>query len=220
MLTAIIVAAGSSTRFGPDKLFVDLGGKPVVQRAVEAFQRCAGVEEILVVARAANRERIVQLFGETPKVKGVIPGGERRQDSVRAGLAEVESEFVAVHDAARALILPQEIERVFAAARRFGAAALAAEVTETLKRADREGLVVESVRREDLFVMQTPQIFRTQSLRRAYGKVGHETMTDEVSAMQLIGEPVRLVRAEEPNFKITFPADLALARLVVTQRVA
>ena len=136
MLTAIIVAAGSSQRMGFDKLFALLGDKPVVAHAIDAFEQTASVDEIVLVgAQRTIRELqdIVRNQGFA-KVRKVIAGGERRQDSVRAGLAETRAEFVAVHDAARPLVRPKQIEQVFEVARQCGAAALAEPVKDTLKR--------------------------------------------------------------------------------------
>lgn len=220
MLTAIIVAAGSSTRAGFDKLFAKIGGRPVIQYSLAAFEYAGCVNEIIVVGREATPIRGLIASANFAKVRAVVRGGERRQDSVQAGLNETNSEFVAVHDAARPLITPREIERVFSAAREHGAATLAAAIAETLKIADTAGCVIGSVDRQNVFAMQTPQIFRRQLLVDAYDRVSKNllTITDEVSAIELAGGKVVIVSAEDHNLKITFASDLPLAEFILQQR--
>src|SRR4051812_33858480 len=199
MLSAIIVAAGSSQRMGFDKLFALLNDKPVVAHTLSAFESADCVDEIIVVGksdRVGELEELVRQSGFR-KVAKVIAGGEQRQDSVRRGLEQDGSsaEYVAVHDAARPLITPEQIARVLTAAREHGAAALAEPVTDTLKRADENGVVTGGVPREGLFAMQTPQIFERDLLRAAYQTVVEKklTVTDEVSAVEHHGGKVVLV---------------------------
>src|SRR5207248_8838802 len=155
MLSAIIVAAGSSTRAGFDKLFAPLAGRPVIEHSIRAFERAQCVDEVIVVSRQAILPSLRALTGQFRKVRAVVQGGERRQDSVRAGLDAVSNtDFIAVHDAARPLITAKEIERVFAAAAKHGAAALAAPVGETLKLADRNQWRIGSIDREKVVAMQ------------------------------------------------------------------
>jgi 2-C-methyl-D-erythritol 4-phosphate cytidylyltransferase len=221
MLSAIIVAAGSSTRAGFDKLSAPLAGRPVIEHSIRAFERAQCVDEIIVVGRGAILDLLRGLTGRFQKVRAIVQGGERRQDSVRAGLKAVSNmDFVAVHDAARPLITAQEIERVFAAAVEHGAAALAAPVGETLKIADRNQCVIRSIDRENVFAMQTPQIFARDLLMKAYDRVAKDSLaiTDEVSAVQHAGGDAIIVRAEDHNPKITFPNDLAIAELILQMR--
>jgi 2-C-methyl-D-erythritol 4-phosphate cytidylyltransferase len=224
MLSAIIVAAGSSTRAGFDKLLAKIGGRSVIQHAVAAFENAECVTGIIVVCR--DTESMRDLIGPAhfTKVRAVVRGGERRQDSVRAGLKELteNSEFVAVHDAARPLIAPREIERVFSAARQHGAAVLAAPITDTLKFADANQVVSGSIERQNVFAMQTPQIFRCELLVEAYQRVTENslTITDEVSAIEYTGGKVVIVPAEDHNLKITFASDLPVAEFILEQRTS
>ncbi len=221
MLSAIIVAAGSSRRAGFDKLSAPLAGRPVIEHSIRAFERTQCVDEIIVVGRGAILDLLRGLTGRFQKVRAIVQGGERRQDSVRAGLKAVSNmDFVAVHDAARPLITGKEIERVFAAAVEHGAAALAAPVGETLKIADRNQCVIRSIDRENVFAMQTPQIFARDLLVEAYDRVAKDSLaiTDEVSAVQHAGGHAIIVRAEDHNPKITFPNDLAIAELILRMR--
>jgi 2-C-methyl-D-erythritol 4-phosphate cytidylyltransferase len=224
MLSAIIVAAGSSQRMGFDKLLALLGDKPVLAHALEAFERTKSVGEIIVVARTDRVAEFQELVreGAFQKVRDVIAGGSRRQDSVVAGLARLnpETRYVAVHDAARPLVLPEQIEQVFSFARQHGAAALAEPITDTLKRADESRFVSGGVVREGLYAMQTPQIFARDLLEAAYAGVAGKNLsiTDEVSAVEHLGAKVLLVPNDDFNFKITYPRDLVLAQSVLTRR--
>jgi 2-C-methyl-D-erythritol 4-phosphate cytidylyltransferase len=224
MLTAIIVAAGSSQRMGFDKLFALLDGKPVFFHSIDAFERTKSVSEIIVVGRKdrlGELEAIVRLH-KWKKVREIVGGGVHRQDSVRAGLARVSgsAEYLAVHDAARPLVTPEQIERVFDLCREHGGAALAEPITDTVKRATEEGFVCASIERDQLYAMQTPQIFSRAQLEQAYEAIAARkiSITDEVSALEHLGHKVILVPNEEYNFKITYPADLPLAEFVIRQR--
>ena len=224
MLSAIIVAAGSSQRMGFDKLLALLGDKPVLAHTIDAFEQTGSVDEIILVARAERVSEFEELVRQTgfKKVRHILPGGEQRQDSVRAGLERLAtaSRFVAVHDGARPLVTPDQIERVFSCAREHGAAALAEPITDTVKRADADHAVVGGVSRENLYAMQTPQIFARELLERAYAAVVADNLsiTDEVSAVEHLGEKVRLVPNEEWNVKITYPRDLVLAQAAIGRR--
>jgi 2-C-methyl-D-erythritol 4-phosphate cytidylyltransferase len=224
MLTAVIVAGGSSQRMGFDKLLALLGDKPVLAHTIEAFERTDSVREIILVARGERVGEFEELVRQNnfKKVRSVVPGGEHRQDSVRAGLGKIgtDAKFVAVHDAARPLVTPDQIERVFALAREHGAAALAAPITDTLKRADENHFVTDGVPRENLYAMQTPQIFERALLERAYADVAanNRSVTDEVSAVEHVGAKVLLVPNDEWNVKITYPRDLLLAQAALARR--
>ena len=223
MLTAIIVAGGSSSRMGFDKTFALLGDRPIIAHTVAAFEATSSVQHIIVVGRVDRVPELRELIAQQQfkKVRHVIPGGIRRQDSVSNGLKGMpQTDYVSIHDAARPLVLPSQIEQVFASARIHGAAALAAPVIDTLKRADAEGIVSGSVDRDGLYAMQTPQIFSRELLLSAYARIVDEklSITDEVSAIERFGGNVALVTNNDPNFKITFPSDLALAELVLRLR--
>lgn len=226
MLTAIIVGAGSSERMGLDKLFALLGGKPVIAHTLNAFERTDCVDEIILVGRAERLPELQELVrsAELRKVRHVVAGGLQRQDSVRAGLNLLApgARYVAVHDAARPLITPKQIGRVFADCRVHGAAALAEPITDTLKRGDENCFVCGGVDRAGLYAMQTPQIFSRDLLIKAYDAAAAEklSITDEVSAVEHLGAKVLLVPSEEFNLKITYPRDLLLAQSFLNRRSA
>jgi 2-C-methyl-D-erythritol 4-phosphate cytidylyltransferase len=221
MLTAIIVAAGSSRRMGFDKLSAPVAGKPVIEHTIDAFERANYVADIIVVTREdrlAEFEKLTQ-----GKVREVIAGGEHRQDSVRAGLQRLDpqTKYIAVHDAARPLVTPEQIERVFAECQQHGAAVLAEPVSDTLKRADKTLQVTGSVDRHQLYIMQTPQVFERKLLEEAYAAVLAKKLriTDEASAVEHLGRKVVLVPNEDSNFKITYERDLPLAEFILRQRL-
>ncbi len=224
MLTAIIVAAGSSRRMGSDKLFEIMAGKPVIAHTIDAFELADSVGEIIVVTRddRCNEIRKLTCNQSFKKVRAIITGGERRQDSVRAGLENLrrDARYIAVHDAARPLVRPEQIERVFEQCRVHGAAALAEPINDTLKRADIDLVVTDSVDRHQLYAMQTPQIFERAWIEEAYRDVYAKkvSVTDEVSAVERLGRKVFLVPNDDFNFKITYPRDLPLAEFVLNQR--
>lgn len=207
---AVIVAAGSSRRMGFDKLAAEIRGVSVLRRSVDAFMATPEVTCVIVVAPA---DRFESLGTDFPKPLLRAEGGSERQNSVENGLALVEDELVAIHDGARPLVSPQTISACIAAADSFEAAALARQVTETLKRSDEQSFSKESLSRDHLWFMETPQIFRTKLVRDAYAEVRAKglTVTDEVSALEAIGVRTKLIPSPTPNLKITVPADIELA---------
>jgi 2-C-methyl-D-erythritol 4-phosphate cytidylyltransferase len=224
MFSAIIVAGGSSQRMGFDKLFAAIAGEAVIAHSIRAFERATSVSEIIVVAREQSHDQIgkISLGAGFEKVRAIIRGGERRQDSVRAGLDRIDhdSQYVGVHDAARPLITPEQIERAFEQCRVHGAAALAQPVNDTLKRTDADLFVVGSVDRHQLCAMQTPQIFARKLIEDAYRAVYAENVlvTDEVSAVERLGHKIAVVFNDQFNFKITYARDLPVADFILRDR--
>jgi 2-C-methyl-D-erythritol 4-phosphate cytidylyltransferase len=225
MLSAIIVAGGSSQRMGFDKLFAVIAGEPVIAHAIRAFDRATSISEIVVVAREQRHDEITKIISCAgfKKIRAIVAGGERRQDSVRAGLDRIDrdAQYVGVHDAARPLITPEQIERAFEQCRAHGAVALAQRVNDTLKRADADLLVVDSVDRHELCAMQTPQIFDRKLIEDAYRALYAENVlvTDEVSAVERLGHKIALILDDDFNFKITYPRDLPVADFILRDRV-
>lgn len=215
MTAAIIVASGSSQRMGFDKLLAPLAGKPVLRRTIEAFLAAGDIRQLIVVC---PEERWKQL-GITDERITRVDGGETRQNSVNAGLEVVREgiEWVAIHDGARPLVRPADIEDCIAAAMDHGAASLAKPATETMMRADDQGFSTKPVDREQLWCMETPQVFRLEQLRKAALHArGHGiSCTDEVTAVQAVGVRVKFLEPAGPNLKITTPSDLALAEALL-----
>jgi 2-C-methyl-D-erythritol 4-phosphate cytidylyltransferase len=220
MTSAIIVAAGSSKRMGFNKLLAPLAGQPVLRRTLSAFQRCTAIDEIIVVASEGLRMEVgVWHASGLDKVVKVIPGGAERHLSVHAGLLALNPacDIVAVHDGARPLISVNQISRCVEAAKTQNAVACARPMTETLKRCDSDGRITASIDRANAWIMETPQVFKRDLLVRAYDAVIRDRIlvTDEVSAVQHLNEPVFVIENAEPNPKITFPADIVLAQRFV-----
>ncbi len=205
---AIIVASGSSRRMGFDKLAALIDGNPILWHSVRAFSSNSSITQVVVVTPPERFEWLSDLGEKLHRVDG----GKERSDSVNAGLAALNPDIthVAIHDGARPLVSPQSITATFETAQKTGAAALARRVTETLKRSSPEGITTESVSRENLWIMETPQIFSRVLIKQAYQKVasGDAQITDEVSALQLLGQGTTLVENAQPNPKITVQADL------------
>jgi len=216
--TAILVAAGSSRRMGMDKLAWPLAGVPVLRRTLDAFLAADSIAAIVVVC---PEERWHLLGGpDFPKPVTRVDGGLKRQDSVANGLAAIlpPTRYVAVHDGARPLVAPEDIDRCVAAAIEHRAATLASRVTETMQRSDSDDFCAEPVSRDHLWRMETPQVFETALLRETLAAVTvlGLVLTDEVSAVQASGARVKFVASRHPNLKITTPADLALAEALLS----
>lgn len=214
-VTAIIAAAGSGSRLGESipKQFLEIGGRSIVQRAVDAFQAAPRVTDVIVVTRAEAVEPLrASLSGAKPI--SVVPGGATRQASVANGLDAVatSASYVLVHDAARPFVSVDVIDRVLDAAIAHGAAIAALPATDTIKRVD-GGRILETIPRETIVLAQTPQGFRRDVLASAValGRSGVDG-TDEAALAERAGHPVHVVEGDAANVKITTPGDLARAR--------
>lgn len=220
MTSAIIVAAGSSRRMGFNKLLAPLAGEPVLRRTLGVFQVCDAIDEIIVVTSDALRPEINSWRSTgLGKITQIITGGAERHLSVHAGLQALNSacQIVAVHDGARPLISVAQITRCVEAAATKAAVACARPMTETLKRCDTTGRIIDSIDRANAWIMETPQVFQRTLLVQAYDAVLRDALhvTDEVSAVQHLGASVHVVENFELNPKITFPADILLAQRFV-----
>jgi 2-C-methyl-D-erythritol 4-phosphate cytidylyltransferase len=201
---------------GFDKLAAKLDGISVLRRTLEAFLTAKSIDSIVVVCPAERWQLLDGL--KFQKIVIRCDGGATRQQSVVAGLSMTHAQFVAVHDGARPLISAAEIDRCVAAAVADNAAALAQRVTETLHRSDADDFTLNSVSRDHLWRMETPQVIASDILMKAYAAVAAQqfTVTDEVSALAAIGVPVRFIESLQPNLKITTPADLRLAAALLS----
>ena len=216
---AVIVAAGTASRMGGiDKVMAPLGGEPMILRTVRAFQNCASVQEIVIVTREDLLMQISDLCHGFDKVRAVVVGGSSRQESVHLGLNALSEdvELAAIQDGARPLITEEVIERVIRAADHFGAAIPAVPVKDTIKVAP-AGLVQSMPDRKSLQAVQTPQVFEFDLLRAAM-KHASETgaeVTDDSSAVELLGMTVKVVEGDERNIKVTTPLDLTIAEVLL-----
>jgi 2-C-methyl-D-erythritol 4-phosphate cytidylyltransferase len=214
---AIIVAAGKGERMGAGrpKAFLTIGGEPMLLRAARAFENATSVDAIVAVVPPGEVEAARVLLAPLRKPFAVVPGGERRQDSVLEGLKQAPDGFdgvVLVHDAARPFVEPSLIDSVAEAAGRVGAAVPVAPVVDTMKRLE-DGRVVATLDRDSLGAAQTPQGFRLALLARGYEQAFRErlTLTDEAMAVERLGHAIAAVRGSPRNRKLTTPDDLAWA---------
>ena len=218
---AVIVAAGTASRMGGiDKVMAQLKGEPMIARTVRTFQECDAVSEIVIVTREDLIIPITNLCREMPKVKAVVAGGSSRQESVGLGLNALSRnvKLAAVHDGARPLITWQVIDRTVRAANSYGAAAPAIPVKDTIKVV--EGRVVKNTPdRATLFAVQTPQVFDFDLLRGALKKAEATgaAVTDDCSAVELMGMSVKIVEGDERNIKVTTPMDLKIAEMLLEE---
>ena len=229
-IMAIIPAAGTGTRMGSRKVkqFIDLGGKPILAVTLSHFQKCNLVDKMVVVVPEddvdyCNRE-IVEKY-ELSKVFKVVAGGERRQDSVRKGLEAIDNlcKWVLIHDGVRPFVTIELIEKLIKAKEQYRAVIAGLPVKETVKELDGQGMVLQSVQRSNLWLIQTPQIFQYEDLMRAHQQAldsGWEEATDDAFLVEKMGIPVKIIKGEENNIKITTPQDLNIARFLMSKRSA
>ncbi len=215
----LIVAAGASTRMGFDKMTASLHGMPVVEWSLRAFQECSEITHGVLVCAPDRIAEFQKLAAPYPKFQHIVAGGSERSASVLNGLrvlARSGADYVAVHDAARPLVTPILISRILEGARIHQAAAAAQPVTDTLHRGDGQGVLLETVSRQGIYAMQTPQGARFKILLAAL-EAHQAGSTDEVSALLAHGiRPVAILN-DKPNFKITYPRDLAMAEALMAK---
>jgi 2-C-methyl-D-erythritol 4-phosphate cytidylyltransferase len=224
---AIIAAAGFGRRMKADrpKQFLALNGTPIIIHTIRKFDAAPVIGYIIVTAPRESAEEVRELVKSASFKKAVVvvEGGERRQDSVAAGLQHLQAgtEIVAVHDGVRPFVSAEEIESVVRQAERTGAAILGVPIVETVKQVEKE-LVESTLTREHLVLAQTPQAFRTHILKEAFDRAGRDEYygTDESSLVERLGHPVAVVRGSERNIKITRPTDLTLARAFLEEESA
>lgn len=224
--SAVIAAAGSSTRMGSDitKQFIELNGLPVVVRTLMAYEAASCIHEIIVVAKedeVAMYDGFKERYGLT-KLTKVVPGGATRQESARLGsdVVDERAKFIAVADGARCLITPEDIDRVCHTAYRWGAATAATRASDSVKIADKSMFIASSPERAYVWQAQTPQVFKTTLYRTAAYVCRDEgvEVTDDNQMCEHIKVPVRLVECSKENIKITQPTDLLFAEAVLKAR--
>ncbi len=225
---AVIVAAGSSRRMagsgplqaGEDKLFASLAGEPVLARVIEVFEACSAIGQVVVVLRETAVAPVREMVASHgwAKVSDSCVGGKRRQDSVLIGLELLDEwQWVVVHDGARPLVTGDLIERGLKAAAETGAAVAAVPVTDTIKTAGAGRIVTATPVRDDLWAVQTPQVFRREMLVDAYRRATGSA-TDDATLVERAGNSVKLYMGAYDNIKITAPQDLVVAEALWRNR--
>ena len=220
-VSAIIVAAGNGVRLGTKvpKAFVRLNGKPMVEYSLQVFQECKSVAEIILVKPAFYQINGLRYFDKYPKLSAIVSGGKERLDSVRAGLKMISpgSRIILIHDAARPMIRAEQITAVARAAENYGAAILAAPVTDTIKKAS-GGRVTGTVDRSQLWRAQTPQGFKMPVLQRSHFNRKYIPATDDSQLVEMIKEKVHIVPGDDNNIKVTTPTDLEIASWLLKKK--
>jgi 2-C-methyl-D-erythritol 4-phosphate cytidylyltransferase len=204
---------------GVDKIMAPLCGRPLVTHSLDAFESSPLIARIVLVVPPAGVDAHRDLVGEHGYSRiEVVPGGERRQDSVRSGLDALGAvEWTIVHDGARPCIDGEVIETGLQAAKSTGAAAPAQPLSDTIKEVDGSGMVVRTLDRGRLRAAQTPQVFSTALLRQAHDQV-REDVTDDAAMIEMTGGSVRLFPGSPENLKVTTPLDLEIAEAILRRR--
>ena len=201
-----------------DKLFAKLGGKTILARVVETFQECNSVDQIILVVNQQNVDKVRQLVAENKwnKVAEVCAGGKRRQDSVAVGLGKLDGcDWVVIHDGARPLVTKDLIEQGLEAAKETGAAVAAVPVTDTIKVAGDDRIVLETPVRQNLWAVQTPQVFGYSLIAEAYKRADNDEVTDDASLVEQAGYKVKLYMGSYDNIKVTTNHDLLVAEALI-----
>ncbi len=224
---ALIPAAGQGRRFGGplEKQFLPLGDRPLLARTLEPFERSPSVQEIVLVVLPDRVEwmweSLVKPHGIS-KVSKVVPGGPRRQDSVRLGLEAMEAgwDLVLVHDGARPLVSEEIIARSVQETMIHGATLVGVPATDTISQVDAEGFVVRTLDRHGLWMVQTPQTFRYDLILRAHREAQREGFqgTDDASLVERLGIRVRVIPGSYDNLKVTTERDLVLAEEILARQ--
>ena len=220
--SAVILAAGSSTRMGTDKSVLTLDGIPVIIRAVQAFEKDDLVDEIIVVTKEESVPMIADLCAQyaLKKVRRVMAGGATRAESSLIGVTAVDkkAEYIAIHDGARPLITQKVITDALYAARDYHAAVPVIPSTDTLRMVE-NGFIGGDVDRDSVIRIQTPQIFDADLIKGAltYAVDKNVTVTDDSSAVRLTGFKIKTVEGDVNNIKLTTPEDVPVAEAILKE---
>ncbi len=224
---AIIVSAGKGQRFmeGKKKQFCLLGDRPILAHTLDQFEACPLIHSILVVVSEEDMEYVLREIVEAfhyRKIAQIVPGGKRRQESVKNGIDALpkDAEIVVIHDGVRPFVTRAMIEDSIHSAERFGAVIVAMPVKDTIKVSQPDGTIQKTLNRESLWQAQTPQTFQVRLIREAYARATEEGFvgTDDASLVERLGEKVHILPGSYTNIKITTPEDLILARLFLERR--
>ncbi|MBO5210931.1 MAG: 2-C-methyl-D-erythritol 4-phosphate cytidylyltransferase [Clostridia bacterium] len=220
----IVVAGGSSTRMGQNKQLIGLCGVPVLVRTLKAFQHCDAVSNIILVAAndtLLQYQTLCESYMLT-KVSDIVEGGNNRQESVLCGIKSLKAddEIVLIHDGARPLVDSEIINRVIGGLNEFDAVVPVVKVKDTIKQIDENGIVIKTVKRDDLVQVQTPQGVRVKKYLTALEGKDLNTFTDDASIFEAVGERVLTVTGDYKNIKITTPEDVAVAVAFLKEETA
>jgi len=224
MIGTVVTAAGRGVRFGGEKILAPIGGRPLLLFTVERLARVRAVGEIVLVLAPDRLDAIRAEWGAELARLGVarfVAGGATRQESVESGVRATpeDAELVLVHDAVRPCFSVPAVDRLVEVAAESGAAVLGVPARDTLKRADGELRVAETVHREGIWHAETPQVARRELLMEAFRRAEADgfTGTDEASLVERLGAPVKMVRGGPWNLKVTEREDLAVVRALLAE---
>ena len=220
----LIAAAGSGTRMGAgfNKLLLSIAGRPILAWTLDAVVAAESIEWIGIVGQPIDKEAIMKLLKDCPKPFVWIDGGSTRQESVKLGLAglPVEAKYVLIHDGARCLVEPDLFNRCAQIVRKGQAVIAATPVTDTIKRVDQKGLIIDTQDRSGLWSAQTPQCFLVNDLKKAHSKAIANSweVTDDASLYEKLGWSVQILEAGPSNIKVTSRFDLHIAESLIAMR--
>lgn len=224
VVSAVIVSAGNSTRMGGvNKQFLELDGAPVIANTITAFQKSSIIDEIIIVTRECDIEKVSKLVEkfEFTKVTNIVAGGETRQLSVYNGVASTSNiaDLVVIHDGARPLITNRAITETIKSAAEFGAAATGVKVKDTVKVVDDNDNIIDTPDRTYMRFIQTPQVFNKKLYLDAVNSVeDSKNFTDDCKLLEAYGKTVKFVDGDYENIKITTPEDIELAESYLKRR--
>lgn len=218
---AILLGAGYSTRMGSvDKIVTPLAGRPLISHSIDTFEQSTYIDLIVLVMASNNLHTVTCLVQQSGwrKVVDVCTGGARRQDSVRAGLEQLGNcDLIVVHDGARPFVTDEIIAAGVATATDYGAAVPAIPVSDTIKRVNSDLTVIETLPRNRLWSIQTPQVFNVGLLKKAHREI-HGDVTDDAAMVEAIGGTVKIFRGSNDNIKVTTQEDWATAQGILESR--
>ena len=216
-ISAIITAGGTSSRYGSkNKLLEEVNGKTIIEHSVNAFLSRSDISEIIIPAHKDLIPELKKILNN-PKTK-IIQGGAVRQESVYLGLLECSSpDFVMIHDGARPLIKQEDIDLCFKRAIETGAAIVAAKVVDTMKTVDVTGKIIATLPRDNMYAVQTPQIFKYDLILEAHKKLKGEAFTDDALLLENLNIPVYVTEGKRTNIKITHQNDLELIKSYIKE---
>lgn len=222
-ISCVIVLAGSGTRMGGviNKVFLPLGESTVIDHTINAISQVEEISEIILVTRECDVLECMEHIKNTTKDIKIIKGGATRQESVYLGLSCVEeSDIVLIHDGARALILPDSIKAVIEDAKKYDAATLGVSAKDTLKLIDNDGFIKETLDRDKIFQIQTPQVFKTEKILKAHEKAIKDDFlaTDDCSLYEKYIGRVKITEGRYDNIKLTTPDDMETAENILKKR--
>jgi 2-C-methyl-D-erythritol 4-phosphate cytidylyltransferase len=219
-VTAIIAAGGKGTRMGAaeNKVFLELNGKKVIEHTVEIFEKNFLITNIVIVTGKNDMEKCRSLSEKYKKITAIVEGGNTRKQSVYNGLRAANEDYVAIHDAARALITDEIISETIYAAKKYGAAAPGVLCKDTLKKSDSQGFIESTVDRSFVYQIQTPQVFKKELIIKAHESAGDFDATDDCALVEREGVKIKITHGSYENIKLTTPDDMIIGENILKRR--